>query len=92
MRQDAAPWTIGDYIMDEAGNRRRVVGVGHLQQHADMQGRMVQLLVEGTEGSVMRAFIRSRVGCYGSRNAEAPPFWHGGKQSRHRLETTQGHC
>ena len=50
MRQDAAPWTIGDYIVDESGNRRRVVGVGHLQQHADMHGRMVQLLVEGYGG------------------------------------------
>ena len=44
------PWTIGDFINDEAGRRRRVVGVSELQQHGGMDGRMVQLLVEGYGG------------------------------------------
>ena len=44
------PWAIGDIIIDEAGQRRQVKGVAQLQQHGGMDGRMVQLLVEGHGG------------------------------------------
>ena len=46
----ASPWAIGDTIIDEDGQRRQVKGVAQLQQHGEMDGRMVQLLVEGHGG------------------------------------------
>ena len=44
------PWAIGDFIVDEAGRRRRVTGVSQMQQHGEQDGRMVVLLVEGYGG------------------------------------------
>ena len=50
VRQEAAAWAIGDTIIDEDGQRRQVKGVAQLQQHGGMDGRMLQLLVEGYGG------------------------------------------
>ena len=50
VRQEASAWAIGDAIIDEGGQRRQVKGVAQLQQHGGMDGRMVQLLVEGHGG------------------------------------------
>jgi len=50
VRQTTPAWAIGDFIVDKEGQRRRVIGVSHLQQHSDKDGRMVQLLVEGYGG------------------------------------------
>ena len=50
MRQTAEAWAIGDTIIDEGGARRQVKGVAQLQQHAEIEGRMLQLLVEGHGG------------------------------------------
>ena len=50
MRQTTEAWAIGDTIIDEGGARRQVKGVAQLQQHGGMDGRMLQLLVEGHGG------------------------------------------
>ena len=50
VRQETPAWGIGDIIIDESARRRRVTGVAQLQQHGGMDGRMVQLLVEGHGG------------------------------------------
>ena len=50
VRQTAEAWAIGDTIIDEGGQRRQVKGVAQLQQHGGMDGRMLQLLVEGYGG------------------------------------------
>ena len=50
VRQTTEAWAIGDTIIDEDGQRRQVKGVAQLQQHGGMDGRMLQLLVEGHGG------------------------------------------
>ena len=49
-QEPAEAWAIGDTIIDEDGQRRQVKGVAQLQQHGGMDGRMLQLLVEGHGG------------------------------------------
>ena len=50
VRQATPAWNMGDIIVDEAGRRRRVTGAALAQQHGEMDGRMIQLLVEGYGG------------------------------------------
>ena len=45
VRQDAVnPWRVLDTFVDETGQRRRVVGVRHLQQQAHIAGGLVELI------------------------------------------------
>ena len=45
VRQDAVnPWLVNDVFTDEEGQRRRVVGVRHLQQQAHISGAMIEII------------------------------------------------
>ena len=42
------PWTTNDVFTDEAGNRRRVVGIRQVSQQAHISGGMIELIGRGT--------------------------------------------
>ena len=45
VRQDTVhPWAVNDYFTDEAGQRRRVVGVRNAQQQAHISGGLLELV------------------------------------------------
>ena len=45
VRQDAVnPWLVNDVFTDEEGQRRRVVGVRHLQQQGHVAGALIELI------------------------------------------------
>ena len=45
VRQDAVnPWLVNDVFTDETGQRRRVVGVRHLQQQAHVAGGLLEII------------------------------------------------
>ena len=45
VRQDAVnPWRVLDTFVDEEGQRRRVVGVRHLQQQAHIAGALIEII------------------------------------------------
>ena len=45
VRQDAVnPWQVTDVFVDEEGQRRRVVGVRHLQQQGHVAGALIELI------------------------------------------------